>query len=175
MKRILFVLILVATTGSLSAFSQTRDPAATVKAFYSFSDARSPIFDQRHVSSRKRWYTSELYKAFLGQLFRDKTYLRKHPTDKPYFGDGLDFKPLDEPCTADGNNYSLSYRIGKEAKTGSRASVNVIFAYPKGCKLESIVYRVDLRKIQGRWLISDWHYPDGSSLINDLRKQTYGD
>src|SRR4051812_33250648 len=88
-------LILVSST---AVFSQTRGPAETVKAFYKYSNARSDIFDRRHIESRKQWYTPGLYQAFLNQLRKDQAHLKKHPTDKPFFGDGLDFQPLNEAC-----------------------------------------------------------------------------
>lgn len=42
----------------------TLAPQETVEAFYEYSNARSPIFDKRHIELRKRWYAPELYREF---------------------------------------------------------------------------------------------------------------
>lgn len=157
-----------------TAFAQAApDPEETVRAFYKYSNARSSTFNRRHIESRKQWYTPALYNAFWTQLRKDQAYLKKNPTDKPFFGDGLDFMPLDEPCDANGKSYRRSWSISRRDIRKTRAYIDVKFAYPKACNLESEYYRVNLQKIGGKWLISDWTYSDGSTLTGDMRKHNY--
>jgi hypothetical protein len=165
--------LLFANAGTLKA--QTRTPAETVHDFYKFSDSRSAIFDRRHIELRKRWYTPALYRAFLDQLREDAVYLKQHPTDKPFFGDGLDFRPLDEPCEVNGRSYRRARTISPLSIQKNRAVVAVRFAYPAACTtvFERIVYRVHLVKFGNNWLIDDLAYPGGSTLRSDMRGHSY--
>jgi len=172
-KILLFAILIFISSIAISA--QATGPEETVKAFYKYSNARSSTFNSRHIESRKTWYTPTLYKAFLAQLREDRAYLKKNPTDKPYFGDGLDFKPLDEPCEANGKSYRRSLGISRRDIKKTRAYIDVKFAYPKVCNIEPESYRVNLQKISGKWLISDWTYSDGSSLTRDMGKKNYSE
>ena len=173
-KKAILVVFCIAAAVASAVHAQSLDPLQTVKAFYKYSDARSDLFDRRHIESRKQWYTHRLYQAFDSQLARDRAYLRKHPSDKPFFGDGLDFKPLNERCEAGGKYYSRSESLGRQRLTGSRAQVDAIFTYPKACSIEPVHYRFKLIKLQGRWLIDDLVYPDGSTLTGSMRQHRYG-
>ncbi len=167
-EEILFVAIMVALL-AIPAYSQRRGPAATVKAFYRFSSARSNIFDRRHIELRKGWYTNELYHLFLDQLKKDEAHLRAHPTDKPYFGDGLDFEPLHELCNAGGKSYPYSRKVGRPVVEKSVAYIDVTFFYPRACKIPADVWRVKLQRVGSRWFIADWIWPEGSSLAADMK------
>lgn len=168
-RTILSALVLLVCT--VTALSQTRGPAATVKAFYKFSNTRSAVFNRRHVESRKQWYSPELYRTFLNELREQEVFLTQHPTDKPFFGDGLDFRPLDEPCVKDGKHYRRSQRISSVNIVRTRAYVEVEFAYPKACTIEApILYRVQLKKLAGKWLLDDWTYSDGTTLTRDMKE-----
>ena len=160
---------------SVSASSQTTTPDAVVRSFYAYSNARSSTFTRRHIELRKKWYTPQLYRAFLKQLAEDQAYLKTHPTDKPFFGDGLAFRPLDEACYEAGRSYGRSHRISKTQITNSRAEVEVKFAYPAACKSggEPIIYKLILRKLAGKWLIDDWAYDDGHTLVGDMKAHSY--
>lgn len=158
---------------AVAAFAQTNGPAETVKAFYKYSNARSSTFNKRHIESRKQWYTPALYKAFLVQLREDRAFLKKNPTDKPFFGDGLDFRPLDEPCEANGRSYRRSQTVSRASTGKTRSYVDVKFAYPKACTEEPIYYRVNLWKVNGKWLISDWTYSDGKTLTREMKGNRY--
>jgi hypothetical protein len=170
-NRALLITILMAVSASVS-FAQNAGPVETVKSFYKYSKARSDIFDRRHVESRKQWYTPALYRAFQMQLRKDRVQEKKYPTDKPFFGDGLDFSPLDEPCETNGRSYHRSYSVSGRNVGKTRASVSVKFAYPKACTddNEPIYYKVSLWKINGKWLIADWTYPDGMTLTREMRE-----
>lgn len=162
-----FVLILLFATAALS---QTAGPAQTVRAFYRFSNARSSVFNRKHIESRKRWYTPELYRLFLEALRKENAFLKQHPDEKPFFGDGLDFHPLHEPCHANGKAYDRSQSITRTDVKDNRAYVEVKFAYPEACTEEPIYYRVQLKKLSGKWLIDDWTYSDGTTLTRDIKE-----
>lgn len=170
--RIISIALLLLIPAS-AAFSQSRGPAETVKAFYAYSNARSSTFNKRHIESRKKWYTPALYKAFVAHLRDQQAYLKKNPTDKPYFGDGLDFRPLDEPCEANGKSYNRAQSISRVSNGKARSYVDVKFAYPKACTEEPIYYRVNLQKVNGKWLIADWTYSSGMTLTREMRENKY--
>ena len=164
---LLIALIVAFATGD--TFAQSRGPSETVKSFYTFSSSRSSTFDRRHVEARKRWYTSELYRLFLDQLKKDEAELKAHSTDKPFFGDGLDFQPWHERCQAGGRSYAYSRHVGRAFIEGKVATVEVVFSYPKMCGIKASVYRVKLENDGKRWLIADWVWPEGSSLAADIK------
>jgi hypothetical protein len=159
--------VLLFTTAALS---QTAGAAKTVRDFYRFSNARSAIFNRKHIESRKRWYTPDLYRLFLDELREQNAFLKQHPDEKPFFGDGLDFRPLHEPCQANGKEYNRSQGISRTDVADDRAYVHVKFAYPKSCTEEPIYYRVQLQRTKGRWLIADWIYSDGTTLTRDMKE-----
>jgi hypothetical protein len=160
------LLILISVS---AAFSQNAGPVETVRSFYKYSNARSDIFDKRHVESRKQWHTPALYRAFRDQLRKDRAQKKKCPTDKPFFGDGLTFSPFNEPCEVNGRSYQRFSSISAKSIGKNRATVNVKFAYPKACTEDQpIYYQVNLSKINGKWLIDDWTYSDGMALTREM-------
>ena len=165
---ILLIAVIVALAAG-ETLAQSRGPSETVKSFYEFSSSRSSPFDRRHVEARKRWYTSELYQLFLEQLKKDEAELKAHPTDKPFFGDGLDFQPWHEQCQAGGRSYAFSRHVGRATVERKVATVEVIFSYPKMCGIKASIYRVKLENDGRRWLIADWVWPEGSSLAADMK------
>ena len=169
---ILFVAIIVAI-GVVPAYAQSRGPSKTVASFYEFSNARSNLFNRRHIESRKGWYTNELFQLFLEQLKKDELNLRAHPTDKPFFGDGLDFEPLHELCNAGGKSYPFSRKLGRTVVEKSVAYVDVTFFYSRACKIPADVWRVKLQRVGGRWFIADWIWPEGSSLAADMKANNF--
>jgi hypothetical protein len=166
------VLILIA---SFAAFAQSSTPDAAVRAFYAYSNARSSTFNRRHIELRKKWYTPALYAAFLKQLAEDEKYIKAHPDDKPFFGDGLDFRPLDEPCEVGDRSYKRVQSVSGTQMTGSRAEVEVKFAYPSVCTqpFQPIFYKVNLQKVGRTWLINDWTYEDGKTLVGEMKSHKY--
>jgi hypothetical protein len=169
-----FISIVVIAVASMAAFAQT-PPDATVRAFYTYSNARSSTFNRRHIELRKKWYTPALYAAFLKQLTEDQAYLKTHPDDKPFFGDGLDFRPLDEPCEVGDRSYKRTQSVYRSQMTSSRAEVEVKFAYPAACThgYQPIIYKVNLQKVGGKWLINDWTYEDGRTLVGEMKSHKY--
>ena len=170
-----FLSVFIVAFVALAAAAQAMGPDATVRAFYAYSNARSSTFNRRHVELRKKWYSPALYAAFLKQLAEDDAYLKTRPADKPFFGDGLDFRPLDEPCEVGDRSYKRVQSVYRSQMTQSRAEVEVKFAYPSACtqNYQPIIYKVNLQKIGGRWLINDWTYDDGRTLIGDMKSHRY--
>ena len=172
----IFISVVIVAIASVSAvFAQTAAPDATVRAFYAYSNARSSTFNRRHIELRKKWYTPALYAAMLKQLQEDDAYLKTHPDEKPFFGDGLDFRPLDEPCEVGDRSYKRVQSVQRSQITMSRAEVEVKFAYPSACtqNYQPIIYKVNLQKVGGKWLINDWTYEDGRTLADEMKSQKY--
>jgi hypothetical protein len=155
-----------------AAAAQT-EPKGVVEAFYKFDGSHGQVFNRRNIDARKRWMTDVLYLQFQNELQRQREYVRRNPTDKPHFGDGLPFRPLDETCTVGRRMYRMSYTVGRASMRASNATVPVTFSYPRGCNLPSTKYMVRLRRVKGSWLINDLEYQDGSTLLADLMRATY--
>ena len=163
-------------TGLLCVVSnaQATGPRAVVASFYKFDRANSQVFNRESVDSRKRWLSDELYELFLNELVREKAYIAKNPSNKPYFGDGFSFRPLDEACELNGKRYFYTISYGQVTIKGELGNVDVYFKYPKGCNIPDILYAVNMEKQRGRWVISDVRYiSDNSSLVEDLKRSEY--
>ena len=154
-------------------FAQTNTPAAAVTSFYKFSRSQSQDFNSRGIESRKRWFSTPLYKLFLNELQREKEFLKKNPTDMPFFGNGVPFQPIDETCEAGKRSYRYTYSVGKGEVNGDSATVPVSFTYPAQCKIPPTIYKVVLVKAKTGWLIDDMIYPNGPTLVADLKRTEY--
>lgn len=160
LKQIKFVLpsiiLILLSTG---VFAQKQDAAAAVKSFYSFHFSHEDSFNEKEVALRRRFFTAKLQKLFDAELKRQTIYLKKHPTDKPYF-EGLSFQPI-EFCPKD-------YRVGAATAKKQTATVKVNFVYGKSsCAANDgtrLSYKISLAKIGGHWLIDDVIYDDGTTL-----------
>lgn len=156
------------------SLGQTGGPKAVVAAFYKYDAAHSQVFNRANIDARKRWLSDELYAKLLKELEREKEYLAKNPSDKPHFGDGLPFRPLDEKCELNGREYRRSISYGTVTVKGDLANVDVYFKYPKGCNIPDILYAVNMSKERGRWVIDDIRYiAENTSLIEDLDRAEY--
>lgn len=172
-SQIVIGLVLIAAA-SVSGFGQKSGPKETVAAFYEYDSANSQVFDRSNIDARKRWFGSELYKMFLKELDREKEYLAKNPTDKPHFGDGLPFRPLDETCDLNGKSFRRTISYGTVTIKGDLGNVDVYFKYPKGCNIPDVLYAVNMSKERGRWVIDDIRYiADNTSLVEDLDRKEY--
>jgi hypothetical protein len=171
-KLVLSLAIILAV--SAPAFAQTAGPKAAVMAFYKHDAAHSQVFNRKNIDARKRWFSDELYKLFLKELAREKEYLSKNPANKPYFGDGLSFTPLDETCEFNGRSYRRTISYGQVTIKGDVGNVDVYFKYPKGCNIPDVLYAVNMSKKRGRWVIDDIRYiADNTSLVEDLNRKEY--
>ncbi|MGD9630719.1 MAG: hypothetical protein AB7V18_15890 [Pyrinomonadaceae bacterium] len=168
------VCLMLLTGASATVFTQNSGPKGTVTAFYKFDRSHSQVFNRRNIVARKQWFSTELYELLMNELAKEKAYLAKNPTDKPHFGDGLPFQPLDETCELNGKSYRRAISYGKVTVKGDLANVDVHFKYPNGCNLPDILYAVNMSKERGRWVIDDIRYiADSTSLVEDLTRKEY--
>ena len=165
---------MLAAAVAVSAQSKLAEARSTVAAFYRFDTANSQVFNRRNIDARKRWFSAELYKLLINELAREKEFLKANPTDKPHYGDGLPFRPLDEVCELNGRKYHRTISYGHVTVKGDLANVDVHFKYPKACNIPDIVYAVNISLENGRWVIDDVRYTaDNTSLIEDLNRTDY--
>src|SRR6058998_3314832 len=159
MKKQMICSVVVAWVCTSITYSQMSSPANTVRLFYKFDRSHSQIFNRRNIDERKSWFSASLYQLFLNEMRREATDLKKNPTDKPHFGDGLPFQPLNEPCEADGKTYRNRYDVVPGKVKRSDGHVTVRFFYPFACKMGRSIYGIDLKKTGSRWVIDDIGYP----------------
>ena len=151
-----------------------RTPKAAVEAFYKFDRSHSQIFNRRNIDARKRWFSAELYRLFLNELKREAAYLKKNPTDKPFFGDGLPFQPLQENCENGPIGRQRRLTIRQEFVRGARAAATATFANPKPCPdADPIVYTIGLTKTRSGWVIDDINYGEDTTLKQRLQRKDY--
>ena len=173
MKKLLLLVALFVLSLSSNAVSQTGAPEADLTAFIKFSRSMRQDFNSRGVEARKRWFSQPLYKLFLNELKRQDEYLKKNPSDMPYFGDGVPFQPIDETCEAGKRSFRYTYTVGKGSVAGDSATVPVTFAYPAACKIPPIIYKFKVIKSKTGWLVDDVDYGDGKTLVADLKRVEY--
>lgn len=168
--------LLIAAVAILAgiAAAQGSTPKAAVESFYKFDRTNSQVFNRENIEARKRWFSKELYDLFLKELDREAEYLKANPTDKPHFGDGLPFRPLDETCKVNGREYRRSISYGQITVKGELGNVDVYFKYPKGCNIPDVLYAVNMEREGTRWVISDIRYiAENTSLVEDLNRKEY--
>ena len=172
-SKLLFVTLLLLTS-TIGVSAQSASPAATVEAFYKYDRAHSQVFNRKNIDARKQWFSAGLYTLFQKELKRETAYLKKNPTDKPYFGDGLPFQPIDETCKVNGKDTHRSVKIKQEFSKSSRAAATASFAYPKGCTDgDTVVYTIGLIKEKGKWVIDDVNYGQDTTLKERLNRKEY--
>ena len=156
------------------AAGQTPGPKATIEAFYRYDQSHSQIFDRAAIEARKRWFSAELYRLFQNELRRQAEYLKTNPTDKPYFGDGLPFRPLDETCATGSSGVRRKVSLKQDFQTGNRSVVLATFAYPKPCENpDPITYTIGLVRGKTGWQIDDMNYGEDTSLKQRLKRKEY--
>jgi hypothetical protein len=133
------------------------------------------VFNRRSIDARKAWVSPELYRLFQNELRRQAAYLKKNPTDKPYFGDGLPFQPLDETCKAGRREFRRKLVIKQEFQRRTHAAATATFAYPRACTDggDKIVYTIGLIKVNDRWVIDDLNYGEDTTLKERLKRKEY--
>ena len=174
MKTRIFLAAFFIASVSFTVFAQTKTPVTVVTSFYSFDRTHSQTFNRRNVDARKAWFSNALYSLFRNELRREAAYLKKNPNDKPYFGDGLPFQPIDETCKAGRRDLHKSLTVKPAFQKGNRAAVTATFAFPKPCKdADATTYTIGLVKGKGGWLIDDVNYGDDRTLKDDLKRKDY--
>lgn len=165
--------LLLIMLSSATAFAQATTPSAAVDSFYKMHLAAPQIFNAKSLKARSKWFTPELNALFLNELKREKAYLKINPTDKPHFGDGFPFQPLDE-CPKKERLLKQAYTVRDTTSDDDTATVEVMFSTPPACGSRGIeVYKVQMVKRKNKWLINDWTYPEGETLSADLRRKEY--
>ena len=160
---------------SVSGVAQIPTPKAVVDSFYKFDRANSQVFNRANLDARKAWFSPELYKLFENELKREAEYLKANPSEKPFFGDGMPFQPLDETCKVGTTEVRRSLVVKQEFQRTAHAAVTATFAYPKTCKDggEPVVYTIGLIKSNGRWVIDNVNYGEDTSLKERLQRTEY--
>jgi hypothetical protein len=113
-----------------------------------------------------------LYELFRAELRKQKAQLKVSPDEKPYFGDGFPFRPIDEPCETNGRSFRRRYWIesGHRASRG-RTEVPVRFFYPKPCTIDPVIFKAIMVRVGAKWLIDDIIYDDGSRLSESMKNR----
>ena len=174
MKRltITFAAILI-TIFAASSFAQNSTPAESVRSFYEFNRKHDRSFTRTALEARKQWFSEDLYKLLLSELKRETLYLKKNPTDKPYF-EGLPFDPIDETCAAGSRQLRKQVMIRPDAQDDSVATVRAIFAFPSPCKEpDTTIYTIEVVRAPAGWVIDNVVYEDGSTLVAALKRKDY--
>lgn len=170
-----FALLLFASN---LVFSQAEaEIKSIVENFYKFQRTRNGQISTHELNLLKGWFTPELTQLFRYEIKREDGFVRKHPDDKPYFGDGFPFQPFEE-CVIEEKVILNRLEVGEVKITANKATVGVKFFIPKECEsqvkdklLDS--YKIELLKSKTRWLINDWIYSDGKHLTAILKREKY--
>lgn len=172
MKKTVLLLAFVLTVAFDAAVAQT--PKAAVETFYKYDRSHSQVFNRANIEARKRWFSPELYRLFQYELKREAAYLKKNPTDKPYFGDGLPFQPYNETCKVRGRDVRRSLKFAQGWQKGSRAVVTASFVYPKGCtEGDAVTYTIGMVRGRSGWVIDDVNYGEDTTLKQRLQRKEY--
>lgn len=176
-KTFLVLVILLILSGNL--FAQKQSATAFVESFYEFHRARTEGFNAEELEARKKWFTAELYELFQNELKREAEYLKENPTDKPFFGDGFPFAPMEE-CYVEGKEIKNILKVGKTSGKEGKTLVEIKFYYPKACEGNFIhAYKIELVKNERSWLINDLIYLNDQTmreedrLTTDLKREKY--
>ena len=171
MKTKVLISVLFIAAFAAVALGQRSTAAGTVRTLLTYEDKpHGATFNQQNLNRYKKWITPELYRLFKVALAREKRYIRLHPTNKPYFGDGMDFGPLKENCNANGRVYPQQFSIRKAVVSGTSATVRASFFWNKACGIdEPTIFRFKLVRRKSGWLIDDIDYrSNGGTLRTDL-------
>jgi hypothetical protein len=175
MKIIRFIALAVVSTAlSAAANAQSNRPIDAVKSFYAYDRTHSQFFSRGAIDARKKWFSDALYKLFLFELKRQREFLRKHPNEKTFFGEGLPFKPYDEICKVGRMDLHKEISFRPDAEDRDIATVLVIFAFPSPCKEpDKTEYTFQMIRSPAGWVIDNVNYGPDSNLVNDLKRKDY--
>ena len=157
-----------------SAFAQQKTPSAAVTSFYKFDRTNSQDFTRKNIDARKKWFSAALYKLLLNELAREKAYIKKHPNDKPFMGEGFPFQPLDETCKVGNVEVHKELTVKRDAEDINDATVRAIFAFPRGCAdPAAVTFTLEMNRTPAGWVIDNVIYDDSSNLVKDLKRKKY--
>lgn len=164
---------------SVNILAQKQSPKEFVQEFYKFHRSLSNTSFAEEVDAHKKWFTPKLNQLLQYELKREAEYLKEYPTNKPFFGEGLPFVPLEE-CYRNDKNIKNILRIGTVTTRKNVTTVKVSFYQPKVCEGYFIHgYKIELVKNKGSWLINDLIFLDDetgkedSRLTDDLKREKY--
>lgn len=164
------ILVAVLAVAAVATFAQANRPVDAVKSFYAFDKVHSKAFTRASIDARKKWFSGDLYKLFLYELKRQREFERKNPNEKPYFGEGLPFRPYDELCTV--GKRSLHKQLSFMPDVDDTVIVTFAFAAP--CTdPDATPYKLKMVKSGGSWVIDNVIYDTDSSLVADLKRKDY--
>lgn len=161
-----------------SVFAQIdSDAKLTVDKFYKFFRTRNGQISTHELNMLKGWFTPQLTQLFRNEIQREAEFSRKHPDEKPYFGDGFPFEPFNE-CVVGEQIFMNSLEFKELKAEPNKSLIEVKFIIPKECESqvkEKLIetYKIELLKTKSRWLINDWIFPDGKRLTEILKRVKY--
>lgn len=175
--KLIFGLLLVLFIPIFISAQAEKETKETVEKFYKLYRTRSGLFSTHELNLLKGWFTPNLTNLFRNEIKREDEFIRKNPSDKPYFGDGFPFKPYEE-CVVNEKIVPNKLEIGKTEISGNKALIEVMFYVPTECE-EQVenklidTYKIELIKTKNRWQINDWIYNDGHILTEILKRKDY--
>ncbi len=159
---------------SFATLGQQNTPGNATRSFYNYDRAHGQTFNRRNIEARKGWFSASLYKLFLKEIKREAAWTKKHPDEKPFFGDGLPFQPYDETCKIGNKDAHRTFSVHQEFQRRTRGAATVTFAFPKGCTDgEKIVYTIGLVRENGKWVIDDLNYGEDTTLKQRMERSDY--
>ena len=172
-RRVIFLTFVSAILLVPVASSQNTDPASAVREFYEKEMKASQTFNRRNLDARKKWLSPRLYNLFRNELKKQSALLKTNPDDKPFFGDGFPFRPMDEPCEVNGKSYSRRFIVQAAINIrDSGADIPVRFSYPSPCTVPTLTYTVRAVRSSGRWVIDDIIFDNNETLSAAMKNNS---
>jgi len=125
---------------------------AVVVRFYRFLDTPAGRLITKDNTTLFSYFSSEVSRSLHTALAADENYLKKYPTDKPFFGDGTCIIYGGSECSFN------SFRIIKTVSTMHQATVRVELSYADPRAPQSVTQwenTVYLHHENGQWRIVD--------------------
>lgn len=168
---VLLFSLFIFNPNALAQRANACSPRAAVEAFLrdhiaSARRYRRAEFNERNVKLWRPTITPELHDALLYELKRTDEFVKAHPGEKPHFEGG-------DPFVEFSDGYPNDFRILKTDADGERATVQVKFSGRSPAGKWDATQTYEVKRIEGRWLISDALYEDKSSLLKDLKRAEY--
>ena len=167
--RQLLLLVTFFSLVSISANGQKQTPTMVVTAFYKYDRSHDTALTRQNVVARQKWLSPSLYRLLIAGANREAAFAKKHPDEKPYFGDGVWFQRPEEYVGENGKRCRQSASVVTETIRANSAVVKVRFLYPKPCDPSMEIYSVKLTKVGGKWLVDDVIAGTNGSLKKDLQ------
>jgi hypothetical protein len=167
MRIFLLVFSLVICSPAHGTEALPSSPRKVVVDFYAAKATLPAVTNLKQAEPFAVFFSHGLYRLKKSALEADEAYLKKNPTDKGYFGDGVS-------CIDNPEGYT-SYSIKKVLHLAPNvAKMEVHFSYvdkrnPK--EWSSIWTNMLLFTLENkRWMIDDIEYRDGDRIPSDLKK-----